>query len=164
MNTTLLGRIPELDEVDDHQAVVHGTLTRCEVDSQIWPCSTVEKARALAGLDTELLEMVDVGWTVWERVPMQMDPRPRGGIVAGYTDDEDAGRVYTVLNWKHGAPAVRQLAARDVDHTSIAMPNAKSRRDFYRQLCRHVGKQTGSADGTEVRHIAMALALAQATT
>lgn len=164
MNTTLLGRMPELDEVDDHQPIRHGTLTRCEVDAQLWPCSTIESAKAVAELDTELLELVDVGWTIWERVPEQMDPKPRGGIVVGYTDDEDAGRVYTVLNWKSGAPAVRQIAARDVNHRAVELPNSKGRRDFYRQLCRHVGKQTGSADGTEVRYIAMALALAQATT
>jgi hypothetical protein len=164
MNTTLLGRVPELDEVDDHQAVQHGSLTRCEVDAQLWPCSTIERARALAALDTELLELVDVGWTIWERVPMQMDPKPRGGIVVGYTDDEEEGRVYTVLNSKHGAPSVRQIAARDVDHHAIGMPNSRNRIAAYRQLCRHVGKQTGSADGTEVRDIAMALALCQATT
>jgi hypothetical protein len=164
MNTALLGRLDELDDLEDHQAVTHGTLTRCEVDAQLWPCSTVERARALTEMDTELLAMVEVGWTVWERVPEQMDPRPRGGIVAGYTDDEEAGRVYTVLNWKDGRPAVRKIAARDVNHRAIGLPNSKSRIAAYRQLCRHVGKQTGSADGTEVRNIAMALALCQATT
>lgn len=164
MNTTLLGRLPELDDIDDHQPVEFGTLTRCEVDGQLWPCSTIETAKALAALDTELLEMVDVGWTIWERVPMQMDPRPKGGIVAGYTDDEEAGRVYTVLDWKHGRPIIRKIAARDVDHLAIGMPNSRNRIAAYRQLCRHVGKQTGSADGTEVRDIAMALALCQATT
>ncbi len=162
MNTTLLGRLAELDDIDDHQPTEFGTLTRCEVDGQLWPCSTIETAKALAELDTELLEMVDVGWTIWERVPMQMDPRPKGGIVAGYTDDEDAGRVYTVLDWKHGRPIIRKIAARDVDHLSIGMPNSRNRIAAYRQLCRHIGKQTGSADGTEVRDIAMALALAQA--
>jgi hypothetical protein len=164
VNTALLGHIPELDEVDDHQPVEHGTLTRCEVDGQMWPCSTIEKARTLAGVDVALLEMVDVGWTVWERVPVQMDPRPKGGIVAGYTDDEDAGRVYTVLDWKAGRPIVRKIAARDVDHQAIGLPNSRSRIAAYRQLCRHVGKQTGSADGTEAQDIAMALALCQATT
>jgi hypothetical protein len=164
MNTALLGRLPELDDVDDHQAVTHGTLTRCEVDAQLWPCSTVERARALSELDTELLELVDVGWTLFERVPEQLDPRPRGGIVAGYTDDEDEGRVYTVLGWKHGAPAVRRIAARDVNHEAIELPNSRSQIAAYRQLCRHVGKQTGSGDSTEVRYIAMALGLAQSTT
>lgn len=162
--TDLLGRVPELDDLDDHQPVEFGTLTRCEVDGQLYPCSTIERAKALAEVDVALLEMVDVGWTVWERVPMQMDPRPKGGIVAGYTDDEDAGRVYTVLDWKHGRPIIRKIAARDVDPHGIGMPNSRNRIAAYRQLCRHVGKQTGSADGTEVRDIAMALALCQATT
>lgn len=162
--TDLLGRVPELDDIDDHQPVEFGTLTRCEVDGQLYPCSTIERAKALAEVDVELLEMVDVGWTIWERVPMQMDPRPKGGIVAGYTDDEEAGRVYTVLDWKHGRPITRKIAARDVDAGLIGMPNSRNRIAAYRQLCRHVGKQTGSADGTEVRDIAMALALCQAAT
>lgn len=162
--TDLLGRLPELDDIDDHQPVEFGTLTRCEVDGQLYPCSTIERAKALAEVDVALLAMIDVGWTVWERAPMQMDPRPKGGIVAGYTDDEEAGRVYTVLDWKHGRPITRKIAARDVDPHGIGMPNSRNRIAAYRQLCRHVGKQTGSADGTEVRDIAMALALCQATT
>lgn len=160
----LLGHVAELEEVDDHQPVEHGTLTRCEADGQMWPCATIEKAKRLADLDVELLGMVDVGWTIWQWVPAQLDPRPTGGIVVGYTDDEEAGRTFTVVNSKHGAPAVRQLSARDVDPHAIGLPNSKSRIDMYRQLCRHVGKQKGSADGTEVRNIAMALALAQAAT
>lgn len=164
MNTTLLGRLAELDDIDDHQPAEYGTLTRCESDGQMWPCSTIEKARALAALDTELLELVDVGWTIWERVPMQMDPRPKGGIVAGYTDDEESGRVYTVLDWKHGRPIIRKIAARDVDHLVIGMPNSRNRIAAARQLCRHNGKQTGTADGTEALYTAMALALYQATT
>lgn len=164
MNTTLLGRLADLDEIDDHHPKQHGTLTRCELDAQLWPCSTIEKAKALAELDTELLDLVDVGWTVWERVPVQVDPKPKGGIVAGYTDDEEEGRVYTVLDWKHGAPLVRKIAARDVDHRAIGMPNSRSRLAAARQLQRHNGKQTGTADGTEVRNAAMALALYQATT
>lgn len=164
MISALLGIIPELDEVDDHQPVEYGALTRCGLDGQMWPCSTIERARALAAVDVVLLEMVDVGWTVWERVPVQMDPRPKGGIVAGYADDEEAGRVYTVLDWKHGRPAIRKIAARDVDTAAVGLPNSRNRIAAYRQLCRHVGKQTGSADGTEIRDIAMALALCQATT
>lgn len=162
--TDLLGRLPELDDIDEHQPKECGTLTRCEVDGQLYPCSTIERAKQLAAVDVELLEMVDVGWTIWERVPMQMDPRPKGGIVAGYTDDEEAGRVYTVLDWKQGRPIIRKIAARDVDPLAVGMPNSRSRIAAYRQLCRHVGKQTGSADGTEVQNIAMALALCQATT
>lgn len=162
--TDLLGRLPELDDVDDHQPVEFGTLTRCEVDGQLYPCSTIERAKQLAEVDVEFLEMIDVGWTVWERVPMQLDPRPKGGIVAGYTDDEEAGRVYTVLDWKQGRPIIRKIAARDVDPHTVGLPNSRSRIAAYRQLCRHIGKQTGSADGTEVRDIAMALSLAQATT
>lgn len=162
--TDLLGRLPELDDIDEHVPVVHGTLTRCAVDGQLYPCSTIERAKELDAVDVALLEMIDVGWTVWERVPMQMDPRPKGGIVAGYTDDEEAGRVYTVLDWKHGCPITRKIAARDVDPLAVGMPNSRNRIAAYRQLCRHIGKQTGSADGTEVRDIAMALALAQATT
>lgn len=161
---SLLGTIPELENVDDHQPVEHGSLTRCEVDGQLYPCATIEKAKRYASLDVAVLEMVDVGWTVFEWVPPQLDPRPIGGIVAGYTDDEEAGRTYTVIGWKYGAPAVRKIAARDVDPQLIQMPNSRSRIATYRQLCRHVGKQTGAADGTEVRNIAMALALCQAST
>src|SRR4051812_33907524 len=101
MNTTLLGRIPELDEVDDHQPKEYGTLTRCELDGQMWPCSTVETARRIAAMPVELLEQVDVGWFLAEHYPEQMDPPPRRvkGIVAGYRDDEERGRIYTLVNW-----------------------------------------------------------------
>lgn len=161
---SLLGVITELDDIDDHQPVEYGTLTRCEVDGQLYPCAKIERARALAAVDVELLEQVDVGWSIWERVPAQLDPKPKGGIVAGYTDDEEAGRVYTVLDWKHGRPITRKIAARDIDTGLIGLPNSRNRIAAYRQLCRHVGKQTGTADGTEVLDIAMALALCQATT
>jgi hypothetical protein len=158
--STILGNVPELDEVDDHQPKVYGSLTRCEVDGQLYPCSTVVTAKALALLDVAILEMVDVGWTIFVRVPVQLDPRPMGGIVVGYTDDEDKGRTYSVLTWKHGAPTTRQIAARDVDPHQIGLPNSKSMREAHRQLCAHVGKQTGSVDSTEIRNIATALALA----
>jgi hypothetical protein len=161
VTSALLGRIPELDEVDDHQPVEHGTITRCEVDGQLYPCSTIDKARALAELDPALIEMIEVGWTIFARAPVQLDPRPTGGMVIGWTDDEEAGRTFTVLTSKYGAPTVRQIAARDVDPHQIGMPNSKYMRDAYRQLCAHVGKQKGSADGTEIRNIATALALAQ---
>lgn len=161
---SLLGVIRELDDLDDHQPKTFGRLTRCELDMEMFPCSALRRAKELAAVDLELLEMVDVGWSVWARCPEQLDPRPQGGIVAGYTDDEEAGRVYTVLDWKHGRPFIRKIAARDIEPRSIGMPNSRSRIAAYRQLCRHVGKQTGSADGTEVRDIAMALALCQATT
>lgn len=164
MISALLGSIPELDEVDDHQPKEYGTLTRCEVDGQLWPCALIEKAKRLAGIDIALLEMVDVGWSIWTWTPAQLDPRPIGGIVAGYTDEEEAGRVYTVVDWKAGRPITRKIAARDVDTGTVGLPNSRNRIATYRQLCRHVGKQTGSADGTEVLDIAMALALCQATT
>ena len=160
----LLGHVAELDDIDDHQPKEHGTLTRCELDGQLWPCAPIEKAKRLADMDISLMEMIDVGWTVWQWAPPQLDPRPVGGLVEGYTDDDEDGRVYTVVNFHHGAPVRHKIAARDVDPQMIGLPNSKSIRDTYRQLCAHIGKRKGSADGTEVRNIAGALALAQAAT
>jgi hypothetical protein len=168
MNTTLLGRFPELDEVDDHQPVEHGTLTRCELDGQLWPCSTVETARLVTTIPVDLLEMIEVGWFLAARYPEQMDPPPRRvrGIVAGYRDDPERGRIFTLVGASGGRPRIRELAARDVDPSmgDEARPNSMFIHNAYRSLAAHVGKQTGSADGTEVKYLAMALALAQAST
>lgn len=166
MNTTLLGRIPELDEVEDHQPVEHGTLTRCELDGQLWPCSTVETARLVTTIPVDLLELVDVGWFLAERYPEQMDPPPRRvkGIVAGYRDDPERGRIFTLVGATGGRPRIRELAARHVDPRmgDDALPNTAFIRNAYRHLAAHVGKQTGSADGSESRYLMMALALCQA--
>ena len=168
MNTTLLGRVAELDEVDDHQAVQHGTLTRCEVDAQLWPCSTVETARRISAMPIELLELVDIGWFLAERYPDQMDEPPRRtkGIVAGYRDDEERGRIFTLVSAVAGRPRIRELAARDVDPNmgEDALPNSKYIRSAYRSLAAHVGKHAGAGDGTDVKYLAMALSLAQSTT
>jgi len=168
MNTTLLGRIPELDEVDDHQPKEYGTLTRCGLDGQMWPCSTIETARRVAATPVELLELVDVGWFLAARYPEQLDEPPRRvkGIVAGYRDDEDRGRVYTLVSSDRGYPCVRELAARDVDPNmgDDALPNSKFIRSTYRFLAAQVGKRAGTGDGSDVKYLAMALALAQAAT
>lgn len=164
--STILGHVPELDEVDDHQPKQFGTLTRCELCMELYPCSTIETAKAMAAAPVALLEMVDVGWFVAERYPAQLDPPPRRvrGIVAGYRDDEERGRIYTLVNADSGRPAIRELAARDVDPNmgDDALPNSKYVRSAYRHLAAYVGKQTGSADGSDVRYLAMALALSQA--
>lgn len=161
---SLLGAMPELDDLDAHQPVEHGTLTRCEVDGQMWPCSTVETGKALAQLVNHVaeVEMIDVGWSIAARTPEQLDPRPINGMVVGYDDDEEAGRTYRVLRWKHGAPSLRTIRARDLDPRALSMPNSSYIKDAYRRLALHVGKQSGSADGTEVRDLAYALQLAQA--
>lgn len=162
---TLLGTIPD---VSDHYGETHGTLTRCALDGQLWPCSAIDEAKRLLDAPVELLEMIDVGWFLAERYPEQLDPPPRRvkGIVAGYRDDEECGRIYTLVDGVGGRPRIRELAARDVDpHMGDdALPNAKYIRSAYRFLAAHVGKHTGSGDGSEVKHLAMALALAQAAT
>lgn len=167
MNTTLLGRISELDDVDDHQPVEHGTLTRCDVDGQMWPCATVETARRIIAMPVELLEMIDVGWFLAARYPDQLDEPPRRvkGIVAGYRDDEDRGRIYTLVGTDKGRPCVRELAARDVDPNmgDDALPNSLFKRNTYKALALHVGRH-GAGDSTDVKYLAMALALAQSTT
>lgn len=162
---SLLGTLPD---VDDHQPATYGTKTRCELDMELWPCSAIEAAQRLTAVPVELLEIVDVGWFLAEWYPDQLDPPPRRvrGIVAGYRDDDERGRIYTLVSADRGRPQIRELAARDVDpHMGDdALPNSAFIRAAYRHLAAHVGKQTGSADGTEVKHLAMALALAQAIT
>lgn len=161
---SLLGTIPD---IDDHEPVRHGTLTRCAVDGQLWPCAEVEEFDRLNKLNADLLDQVDVGWFLAERYPAQLDPPPRRvkGIVAGYRDDDERGRIYTLVRLAP-RPIIRELAARDVDPGmgDDALPNSMFIRSAYRGLAQHVGKQTGSADGTEVKYLAMALALAQAST
>lgn len=165
MNTALLGRIPELDRVDDHQPKTFGTLTRCEECMEMYPCSTIETARRISLIPVDLLELIDVGWFVAAAYPDQPEPPPRRikGIVAGYRDNEEQGRVFTLVSSSKGRPCIRELAARDVDPNmgSDALPNTKYIRTAYRSLAAHVGKQTGSADGTESRYLMMALALCQ---
>jgi len=161
----LLGTLPD---IDDHEPVQYGTLTRCFVDGQLYPCASVEEFDRLNKLNAELLSLVDVGWFLAARYPDQLDPPPRRvrGVVAGYRDDDERGRIYTLVSVDRGRPCIRELAARDVDPNmgDDALPNSAFIRGTYRMLAAHVGKQTGTADGTEVRHLAMALALAQSTT
>ncbi len=168
MNTALLGRLSDLDDLEDHQPKTFGALTRCEACMELYPCSMAERAKAAASAPGELLEQVEVGWFLAARYPDQLDPPPNRirGIVAGYRDDDERGRIFTLIRWKHGLPCVRELAARDVDpHMGDdALPNAVFIRNTYRGLAAHVGKRTGTADGTEVKYLAMSLALAQIAT
>lgn len=158
--TSLVGTIPD---AADHEPVVYGTITRCAVDGQMWPCADVELFERLSQIDLALIELVDVGWHLSARYPPQLDPPPHlvHGAVIGYHDDDDAGRTFSLLSFRGPRPIIRDLSAREVDWQVAQLPNSAFLRDAYRRLAAVVGKAKGTADPSEVRYLTLALMLAQ---
>lgn len=140
-----------------------GSRTRCAECEQFYPCSTAEAAerRRLTPDQVKTLAMVDVGWHIEERSPDPLNVQTFPGLVVGYVDDEERGRIFTVVRWKYGKPRFEKVAAGDVDPFTVGPFNAKSARDTYRQLAKFVGERTGTADEIEPRSLATALTLSQ---
>lgn len=147
-----------LEDVSDHvEADGH-----CEACGYRWPCPDVRVLpRALDPFERELAEMVDVGWTVEERLPEGVDRAGRRGIVVAATDDE-WGKLaeVKVMEFHHGKPRLFTLAAADIEPARCEFPNSDSNRRAYRRLAARVGAATGVADGFEVEDLKLALTLA----
>ncbi len=154
-------------DISDHEPVVGADgRKRCDACGWAWPCPDVRMAPPEPTDDERaVMEMVGLGWAVWERVPDLADHRPRGGTVIGYRDDAVEGRgdvrTYTVLDFPKGRPRYFTLDAHQIDPAMLELPNSSFLRSHWRRLCAEVGKQTGTADGIEGRHIETALTLYQ---
>jgi len=143
---------------------------RCEADGYLWPCPDVRMAPPeLTDDERSVMEMVDFGWVVWERLPEGLDigeRSPRGGTVVGWEDDDEGHRTYRCLEgFPHRRPHFVRLAAAEVNPTAdvgVCLPNPSTLRSHHRRIAAYVGAQKGVKDETETEYLALALTLSRA--
>lgn len=110
--------------------------------------------------DRVILEMLDVGWSVWER---QDDPDVeiiRGGLVVEIRDlPIEQTRAFVVLDWHHGRPRFDELLEHELRPDLCTLPNSASIRSAARRLQALAGRTKGSVDPFELRLASTALRL-----
>lgn len=108
----------------------------------------------------ELVKLVEVGWSVWER---QDDPdieTIRGGVVVEIKDRPlEQTRGFVCLDWHHGQPQFVELDAHELDPSLAQLPNAASIRSYARRLQALAARKKGSVDSFELRLSKTALLL-----
>jgi hypothetical protein len=153
--------------VDDHgpesgRRDLDGHL-RCDICGYRWPCPDVRAAGAsFTPNEIALLELVEPGWSVYERIPGDANHAPRGGVVLGWEEDPDTEeRIFTCLDWKNGKPYQLKLRSSQIDPGISSLPNATSIRNTYRRLAAEVARSKGTADTFEVLNLEIAFTLAR---
>lgn len=156
--------LPDPPDVSDHFPgdVKVGSRYRCAECGEFIPCSALLAAEAWPTPDqVRALEMVDVGWSIEQRTADPLRPRVVKGIVIGFEDDDERGRIFTIIRFRQGTPWFDPIPAIEVEPNFIGPPNVAFSRSTYRDLAAWVGKRTGTADEREVRALTNALVLAQ---
>lgn len=154
-----------LPDADDHVPALMAGRTRCEACGEAWPCRTAALQPADPGvMGRAIAEMIDVGWGVWQRAPEASDYEVSGGVVVGWTDDDEGRRTFRVLGFKQGRPITRAMAAWNVNVEASSLPNSASLRQAARQVARHVGARKGMAESAEVDLLSTALTLMRCAT
>lgn len=108
----------------------------------------------------EILSLLEVGWSVWER---QADPDVEtihGGIVVEIKDRPlEQARGFVCLEWHHGQPKFTELLDVDVDPALCQLPDSAAIRSQARRLQSLAGRRKGSVDPFELRLSKTALLL-----
>lgn len=108
----------------------------------------------------EILSLLEVGWTAWER---QDDPdvlTVRGGIVVEIKDRPlEQARGFVCLDWYHGQPRFIELLDVEVDPSLCQLPDSAAIRSQARRLQALAGRSKGSVDPFELRLTQTALRL-----
>lgn len=144
---------------------------RCEACGYLWPCPDVRMAPPeLTADERAVMEMVDFGWVVWERLPddgFDIGHREaRGGTVVAWEDDDEGHRTYRCLaGFPKRRPHFVYLQAAEVNPTAdvgVCLPNPSTLRSHYRRVAACVGAEKGISDATETEYLALALTLSTA--
>lgn len=104
-----------------------------------------------AAADTEvLLELVEVGWQVWEHDVGQ--EYVRGGTVIEIRDDPVAvERVFTIIDSQYGRTNFHDLGASQIDGQLVQRPSTAVIRSHVRRMQRELGASKGSIDPWQYR-------------
>lgn len=120
-----------------------------------------------APADEFLIRQLDIGWTVWERMPDDADYDPRGGTVVGWDDrpDPDTGEVirhYRLLRFPQGLPDYFSLSELECNAKSMGLPNAAFIRPAVKRLSEVVARSKGMFTSEIVTHQQVAMRLTEA--
>lgn len=105
---------------------------------------------------TEVVDLIDVGWAVWERVPDLADYPPKGGTVVDVRGD-DTYRTFVVVDSPHGRIRFFTLGQDEIAHAEL--PNATIIRSRARQMEAEASRNKGAADSFELKLTRYALRL-----
>lgn len=100
-----------------------------------------------------VLELVDVGWIVWERVEGDPGDRSiRGGTVIEIRDDPLADtRIFVIVDSFHGRTRFIDLAVHEIDPALTQLPNNAVIRSHIRRMDRETGTAKGAIDPWQYR-------------
>jgi hypothetical protein len=95
-----------------------------------------------------LVSEVEVGWSVWERVPDEADHERRGGVVVGIDDRRDADTGFVVRHFRtlkrfHGQLRFATLTEDQVNDEALELPNALTIRSLIRDIDSQIAKSKG---------------------
>lgn len=159
---------PDLSDHVPVMQVMHdgSTRQRCEACGWRWPCPEIRnEPRQLDEDEKELLEVLDigVGFSLFRRLPegSGLDERLNGGLVIGIHDDDETGRVYTLIYFDRGRARYMRLPAAEIEPAAVGLPNSKSIRDTVREACRIVGASKGLLGQDEIELIEHAFTLSR---
>lgn len=136
---------------------------RCRGCGYRWPCPVVRQLPEplLEGGDV-VLDLVDLGWSIYRRLPPGADYVPPGGLVVEvrYPDDPNEPASYRVLSFRAGRPEFDDFAPGDFDPLLSSPPNSASIRSAVRKLAELVGRSRGTFTPHEYEWLRVAAALA----
>jgi hypothetical protein len=136
---------------------------RCDIDGFVFPCPALRMALpSQTGEEAELVALVDIGWTIWQAIPVAdgwNDLDRQGGLVVGWWDDGLGHRRYRILDFWRGRPRTRSLAAAELDARDLVSPNSRTIRSHARGLARAVSQEKGVVSAREVEMLSDALTL-----
>lgn len=134
---------------------------RCESCGYRYPCPTLRMAAPdQTDEEAEVIGLVDVGWSVWRRLPVFEQARPRvGGIVVDWAETEEGHRRFRCLDWFHGQPVWHPVLSTEIDPRDCALPNASILRSQARRLAREFAGKKGALSSWDVDLIRTAAAL-----
>lgn len=93
---------------------------------------------------------ISTGWTVWEKLPPEVEADEhgrarRGGTVVRYIDEgrggEETVRVFTVLDFVGGRPRLTELRADELEPAMAAEPNNYFLKTQALRLANNVGRK-----------------------
>lgn len=165
--TSLFGdqRAPDISDHVPRLVLFHdgSQRARCEACGWLWPCSTVSSTPAeLTSDEKEIIEVLEigVGFFIWRRMPD--GSAGDGGVVIGWQDDDERGRIYTTLDFLRGRARFARIAASEISPIDIGMPNSASIRGYVRHLAGEVAKGKGAISPADVELLEHAFTLSRA--
>lgn len=128
-----------------------------------WPCPYKRQQPEPLLEGGELVaDLVDVGWSVWKRLPAGADYVPPGGVVVEveHADDPSAPpRRVRVLEWHGGRPEFLDFGPGEYDPLLSNPPNSRAIRGQARRIATLVGRGKGSVTPFEYDLLRVAVTL-----